>query len=271
MDRIRIKDMKVYAYHGATLKERKEGQNFYISVDMYVDTYEAVKNDNLEYAVNYASVSAFVKKYATKEKKFLIETLANDIARAILLEFKDIKKIEVEVKKTNAPMPVELEYVSVCARKKWHEVILSIGSNVGDKKGFLDMAVATLENDDNCKDLAVSRYMESKPYGGVDQDDFLNGAIKLFTIYSPYELLTVINEIEAVAGRERRVHWGPRTLDIDIVLYDDLVISDEKLVIPHFDMCNREFVLRPVAELVPHKLHPVSKKTMQELYKELKK
>ena len=103
----------------------------------------------------------------------------------------------------------------------------------------------------------------------MEQDDFLNGAVELETLYDPQELLDRLHEIEQNANRKRLVHWGPRTLDLDILFYDDLVQDDPSLTLPHPDMQNRDFVLRPMAELAPNFLHPVFQKTIGQLLKEL--
>ena len=103
------------------------------------------------------------------------------------------------------------------------------------------------------------------PYGGVEQEDFLNAAMELETLYTPEELLDVLHTVEQAAKRERLVHWGPRTLDLDILFYDDLVQDDSALTLPHPDMQNRDFVLKPMVELAPHFVHPVFHQTMQQL------
>ena len=105
----------------------------------------------------------------------------------------------------------------------------------------------------------------TKPYGGVEQDDFVNGAIALKTLLSPQELLEKLHEIEQHANRERIIHWGPRTLDLDIIFYDKLVYEDENLIIPHIDMQNRDFVLAPMNQIAPYLRHPVLNQTISQL------
>ena len=116
---------------------------------------------------------------------------------------------------------------------------------------------------------AVSDFLVTKPYGVTDQDDFLNGCIKLRTLLTPRELLDRLHHIEQAAGRERILRWGPRTLDLDILFYDDLILGEADLCIPHVDLPNREFVLRPLCEIAPYLHHPATGKTVREMLQEL--
>lgn len=100
--------------------------------------------------------------------------------------------------------------------------------------------------------------------------DFLNGVIALDTLYTPEELLEKIHEIEKKRGRKRLVHWGPRTLDLDILLYEDCVMDTEDLTIPHIDMANRDFVLKPLVQIAPYERHPVLGKSVLQLYEDVR-
>ena len=140
---------------------------------------------------------------------------------------------------------------------------------MGDKKGYIEGAVLALRKNSRIKSLLVSELLVTKPYGGVEQEDFLNGVISLQTLLTPRELLEELHKIEAAADRERKLRWGPRTLDLDIVFYDKLVYEDEQLIIPHVDMQNRYFVLKPLSELAPNYRHPILEKTVSQLLQAL--
>lgn len=155
--------------------------------------------------------------------------------------------------------------------KKWHKIYIALGSNMGDKLGYLEQAVAHLREDTNFKEIRVSEYIETEPYGGVEQDAFLNGVLEAETLYTPFELLTRLQKEEQLADRKREIRWGPRTLDLDILFYDDLVILEENLLVPHIDMKNRLFVLEPLVSLAPSLIHPVYQKTVAELLEELRR
>ena len=131
------------------------------------------------------------------------------------------------------------------------------------------MAIDELNKDKYTKVTRVSDFIETEPYGGVEQDDFLNGCLKLRTLLYPYELLAELNRIEKEAGRERIIHWGPRTLDLDIIFYDDLVLEEVDLCIPHVEMHKRKFVLEPLGEIAPYKRHPINGKRVCEMLAEL--
>ena len=112
---------------------------------------------------------------------------------------------------------------------------------------------------------------ETAPYGYTDQPPFLNGCIGIETLYTPEELLRVLHEIEHKLGRKREIHWGPRTLDLDILFYDDLILDTPDLHIPHADMANREFVLQPLSDIAGDFRHPVINETVDALLAALKK
>ena len=116
----------------------------------------------------------------------------------------------------------------------------------------------------------VSDYIVTKPYGGVEQDDFLNAVLCVKTLRTPHELLDRLHEIEQAAHRTREIHWGPRTLDLDILFYDEELFSDEVLTIPHPEIPKRDFVLRPMVQIAPYFVHPVYHKTMMQLWEQLK-
>jgi len=149
-----------------------------------------------------------------------------------------------------------------------HRVFLSIGSNLGDKKDNCFKAVKMLA-DEGLKIIKVSSSYNTKAWGYKNQPDFVNIAVECYTEMQPEQLLTKVKEIEKAMGREKSFKWGPRIIDIDILFYDDVVINTELLKIPHPYIPEREFVLRPMAEIAPDFIHPVLKKDIQTLLKEL--
>lgn len=271
MDRITISKLEVFANHGVYPEENFLGQKFMISAVLYTNTRKAGLTDDLEASVNYGEVSHFIHKYMKEHTWKLIESVAEHLAQAILLEYASVKRIDLTVEKPWAPVGLPLKTVSVGITREWHTAYIALGSNMGDKKAYLDMAVRSLEERKDCLVQKVSDYLVTEPYGGVEQDDFLNGALMLQTLLEPEELLDALHIIEKEANRERKIHWGPRTLDLDILLYDNLILDTPDLHIPHAEMHMRDFVLLPMAQIAPWKRHPVYGKTVKEMLHDLDK
>ena len=126
---------------------------------------------------------------------------------------------------------------------------LSLGSNLGDRLVYLREALKSLERQPHIVLDAVSSVYETDPVGMIEQPAFLNVVIRLKTSLEPYDLLHICQEIEDQFQREREIHWGPRTLDIDLLTYDDLTLATPELSLPHPRMHEREFVQIPLKEL----------------------
>lgn len=265
MNYITIKNLKVFAYHGVFPEEQKIGQTFCLSAKLYLDTKPAAQKDLLETSVDYGEVCHFLTSLMTEKTFRLIEAVAEYLAENLLWKYPLIHSVEISLSKPHAPVTLPFEDISITVKKGWHNVYLGIGSNIGNRKDYLDFAVSKLNEDKSCMVCKVSDYIVTKPYGDVEQEDFLNGAVYIRTIYSPHELLDFLHEIENDAGRTRLIHWGPRTLDLDILLYDNLILEDSDLIIPHPDMENREFVLKPLCEIAPFKLHPILLKRIRDI------
>lgn len=270
MDKINIEQLEVFAYHGCKEEEKQNGQNFYVDATLFCDITEAGSTDELDDTVNYSKVCKYINKFMTENRFDLIEAVAEQTAMGILHEFPKIRGVEITINKPNAPIKLPFGNVSVTAKREWTKAYLSIGSNMGDKEANLNQAIDSLYDDPNCRVLAMSKFIETEPYGPVEQDNFLNGCLEIETLYTPQELLAAVNEIEDEAGRTREVHWGPRTLDIDIIFFGDEIVKEQNLMIPHIEMHKRLFVLEPLVEIAPYMIHPVFNKSVMEMKNELK-
>ena len=269
MDQIIIQDLTVYAKHGVSAEENVLGQQFLVSVTMDIDLSDAGQTDNLSKSVDYGEACHFITDFMQQHTYRLIEAAAEHLAEELLMRYEQIKKLRVRVKKPWAPIGLPVKTVSVAVERTKHQVYLSLGSNMGDRQAYLGHAVRKLQEMPSCKVCEVSEWRETEPYGNTEQDAFLNGVLKIETVLSPQQLLKELHRIEKEEGRTRKEHWGPRTLDIDILFYDDKVIRTPDLVIPHRDLHNRHFVLEPMLELAPWHMHPVLNKTVQQLYEQL--
>lgn len=270
-DQIIIRDLEIYSNHGVYKEEKVLGQKFLVSAVLYTDTKRAGVSDQIEYSVDYGVVCHRIAEIMEKNTFDLIERVAETIAKTLLLEFALIQKLDIEVKKPWAPVGLPLDSISVKISRGWHRAYIGVGSNMGDRMEYINHAIEQIEGQEDTKVMDVSSLIETKPYGGVAQDDFLNGCIAVDTLKEPTELLDFLMDVERLAGRERIIHWGPRTLDLDILLYDDLVMDEKELSIPHREMHKRMFVLEPLAEIAPYKMHPLLHRTVTDLKEMIEK
>lgn len=265
LDKIHIKNLEVFGNHGVFPEENKLGQKFLVNAVLYTSTREAGKTDDLTKSIHYGEVSHFITKYMMEHTFQLIESVAEQLAEALLLQFEHLKWIDLEIQKPWAPIGLPLESVSVEISRGWHEAFIATGSNLGDRGEYIRKGIEALAACKECVVEKESQLIVTEPYGVTEQPEFLNGMLQVRTLLSPVELLHKLNEIEAAAHRERKIHWGPRTLDLDIIFYDNQVIDTPQLTVPHVDMQNRQFVLKPLAELAPWYRHPILGKTVKEL------
>lgn len=271
MDQIVIKDLEIYGHHGVLKEENVLGQKFLVSMTLGLSLRSPGFSDDIHDSIDYAKVAHLVKEEMESTTYRLIEALSEHLCESVLMSFPEVESITMELKKPWAPILLPLDTVSVRMERSWHEVYLSVGANLGDKEKQIGDAVEALRQDKKIRVERVSELIETKPYGVEDQPDFLNGCIFIKTLYDPEELLDVLHRIEAAGGRERKTHWGPRTIDLDILYFDEAVIESERLTIPHVEIEKRGFVLRPLMELAPWKRHPVTGRTTIEMWEILKK
>ena len=133
---------------------------------------------------------------------------------------------------------------------------ISVGSNIGDKRGHINLALQSLQDHDAVSKVISSSLIETEPWGYTEQDIFVNGMWLCESSLAPHQMLRLLQSLEQGAGRERLIHWGPRTLDLDIILAFDengtmISICDESLTVPHPYFWDRTFVLEPLHELLP--------------------
>lgn len=154
------------------------------------------------------------------------------------------------------------------AKNKQHTAYVALGSNLGDKAGHLRRALLLLLQN-GIEVEKVSSFITTEPYGVTDQPQFLNGVCRVRTVLPPLELLRTLLAAERQLGRVRLRHWGERNIDLDLLLYEDVLLDTPELRLPHPDMQNRDFVLLPLAEIAPALQHPTLHKSMARLRDEL--
>ncbi len=180
------------------------------------------------------------------------------------------KKITKSAPRSEKPEKKDKRVKRKLKKEGLRVVYVGLGSNVGDREEYIEQAVFLLGKTKGIAVIKRSTNYETEAEGVADQPPFLNAAMEIETTLPPHKLLSVIQETENTLGRERGIEWGPRTIDIDILLYEDEIISDDKLQIPHPLLHERLFILQPLAEIAPEAIHSTLEKTISELYEEKK-
>ncbi|MDD9150714.1 2-amino-4-hydroxy-6-hydroxymethyldihydropteridine diphosphokinase [Sporolactobacillus sp. CQH2019] len=269
VDKIAVTGMRFYGYHGALPEEKKIGQRFFVDVWLSVDLYGAGTSDSLSQTINYAKIYGLVRDVVEGPSFKLIEAVAEKVAKVLLNAFPRAEVCHVRVVKPDPPIAGHYDSVSVEIERRRSSVYIGLGSNVGDRALFLKRALEKMDVAANITVVRCSSIYETDPYGPVQQDDFLNMAVLVETLLPPMALLMEIQQIEAELQRKREIHWGPRTIDLDILLYNQDAIDMEKLSVPHPEMARRAFVLRPLFEIAPHLVVPGVNRSVTDLWQNL--
>ena len=270
MDEIKVKNLEVFCHHGVYKEENVLGQKFLVDIICKVDTRAAGKTDELDLSVSYGDICRLVKKEMTRQNDKLLERVAERLAKCILLQFPLIKEIEIEVKKPWAPVLMHMDYASVKIKRSWHKVYIGVGSNLGEREEYMQLAQKRVSALPKTRNFKTASIIETEPYGYTEQGKFLNTVYYIETLDTPEEFLDKLHQIENEANRKREIHWGPRTLDLDILLYDELITEDERITLPHPEMTKRLFVLEPLCELLPRGIHPLERRRYLDILEDLK-
>ena len=269
MDKLYLENIEIFANHGVFKEEKTLGQKFIISLELTIDMREAAITGDLNKSVHYGELCHKIEEEFKRESYDLIETATEKLAEYILFNYDMVKKVKVMLKKPWAPIGRHLDYAAVEIERGWHKAYISIGSNIGDKKKNIEESIERIKNIKEIRVSKISTLIETAPWGVEDQEEFLNGAIEIDTILSPKELIRTLLKIESDMKRERILRWGPRIIDLDIIFYDDLISSDEEIILPHPRMEERLFVLEPLNEIAPYMLHPIRNKRVFELLSDI--
>lgn len=256
MDHVEIKNLIVFAHHGVFQQEKELGQKFVVSARLYLDMETAVTSDDVHDSVHYGEAALQMTKFLQAENYNLIETAAGRLAEHLLMTYPLVKKVQIRLAKPWAPVGLPLNEVAIELSRGWQPALIALGSNMGDRAAYIDAALMAMDENRATRRLATSSLTETAPYGVTDQDDFLNGACYIETILSPHGLLAFLQELENESGRERTRYWGPRTLDLDLIYYSDLILHSKDLTLPHPEIQKRDFVLEPICEIAPNYVDP---------------
>jgi dihydroneopterin aldolase / 2-amino-4-hydroxy-6-hydroxymethyldihydropteridine diphosphokinase len=257
-DRISIDGLVITTIVGALPHERELAQPLQIDLSIETDLSDAGVSDELGDTVNYGSVVDQVAAAVREAKDILLERLADRVAE-VVLGFERVDAVDVSVTKLRPPIAEQVATTSVRIHRRRadlqlvptsrHRAIVALGSNLGDRARFLAEALTQLGDV-----VSASQVYETAPVGGPDdQGPYLNMVVIVDTHLDPFAFFRRCQRIEAAALRQRVVRWGPRTLDVDILFFDDAVIESGDLSVPHPRLAERRFVLAPLAEVAPER------------------
>ena len=250
-DRIHLRGVEAFGYHGVLADEKRDGQPFVVDVVMELDLATAGGSDALDDTVSYAEIAGEVVARITGPSFDLIERLAEVVADDVL-RHRLVDAATVTVHKPQAPVGHPFTDVAVeVHRTRGVPVVVALGANLGDAHATLESAVRAVADLPGMRVRAVSPLVETDPVGGPDQPTYLNAVLVGDTTLDPDDLLRRLHEIEADHGRTREVRWGARTLDLDLIQVGTPASGSEvrreepALTLPHPRAHERGFVLVP--------------------------
>jgi len=256
---IHLQGMRFFGHHGVFTEEKEQGQLFIVDLTAGLPLAQP-DTDQLAATVDYARIYATVRRIVEERRFDLLETLAACLVEELLFEF-PLSWIRIEVKKPQVALGGAMEYAAVVDERaagglnadySWRWAYLGLGSNLGDRQANLWQALGRMACHPLIRINRVSSLYQTTPWGGPPgQELFLNAVIGISTRLEPLQLLTFTQEVERDLGRRRQERWGPRPIDIDILLYQGTKIQTEELVIPHPRMWERDFVMVPLTEIAP--------------------
>ncbi|CAG8584448.1 3735_t:CDS:1 [Funneliformis caledonium] len=268
-DKIFVRDLKLNSIIGINPWEREEKQSVIVNLTIYPRHKAESDKDHVIKPHNYRTIVRTISKHVEESKYKTIEAFATSVARIVIMECK-VNKITIRVEKPSALMfaasaGIEITRSQSCFKNNIplgkdvpegydHVVYITLGSNLGDRIGNICEALKLLELE--CKILDTSYIYETSPMYVTDQPDFFNAACKVATNLDPEELLVKLKNIESTIGRTPTIRYGPRSIDLDIIFYDDIEYKSSNLTIPHVSMNEREFVLKPLCDIAKSFEHP---------------
>lgn len=268
MDQLHIQDLEIFAHHGVFPAEKELGQKFIISANISYDMTRAATDLDLDSSIHYGILCQQLRDWCQEKSEDLIETVAYKLVQNIFQQYPIISEISLTLKKPWAPVHLPLKTCAITIHRKKVTAFIGMGSNIGDKSSNLKNALEKLE-EAGLTITKQSSILKTEPWGGVEQDDFANQVIQVETWWTSEKLLKTLLAIELDMGRVREVHWGPRIIDLDLLLFGQETHYSDSLILPHPYLAERAFVLESLNEIAPHFIHPVLQKSLRQLYQEV--
>ncbi|MDR1409536.1 MAG: 2-amino-4-hydroxy-6-hydroxymethyldihydropteridine diphosphokinase [Oscillospiraceae bacterium] len=261
MDTLLIKGLRLFAYHGVNEEEKRLGQYFLLDITARLDASSACVSDDLDDTVSYAAVLKTARSAFTTSRYDLLERAAQAVADTVLSTFSSLCEATVRILKPDAPIAAEFDAVGVELTRRQSKaetaeghrcVVVGMGANLGNAADTLRKSCSNLRQLPNTDIVGTSSVYRTVPFGcAPGQPDYFNACVLLKTALSPHALLGALLGIEAAHGRTRPYPNAPRTLDLDLLLYEGVRLGTHELTVPHPRIAERAFVLIPLRDLFP--------------------
>ncbi|MXX64932.1 MAG: 2-amino-4-hydroxy-6-hydroxymethyldihydropteridine diphosphokinase [Acidimicrobiia bacterium] len=253
-DSIRLTGLRIPAFHGVFDHERQQGQIFVVDVTVRLDLAEAGRTDRLDTTIDYGALAHRIHHLVSEERWNLIERVAERVAEMVL-EDDLVARVEVTIHKPEAPIEADFADVAVTlVRYRPSLAAIALGSNRGDRSAHLLKALEGIKSLGRL--MACSDVYETEPIGLTEQNAFFNAVVLVETRLAPAGLLDRLLQIEQDMGRQRTRRWGPRIIDLDLILHGSTILSGPSVEVPHPRYRQRRFVLQPLVEVWPNASDP---------------
>ena len=250
MDQIMLKGLRLEGRLGITPEERVKPQAIEVDIVLSLDLKPAGATDRLDKTVDYSLVYQEVRSIVEKESFSLLEALAERIAGQVLT-LNRVVQVNITVKKLHPPIVGQYDYFAIHLQRErvQHRAYIGLGTNLGNREENLAKARRKLADIPSSSIARFSSVYHTLPWGKTDQPEFLNQVASLDTCLSARELLQELLDIEKNMGRGQTERWGPRIIDLDLLLYGDQQFEEPDLVVPHPWLTKRAFILTPLLEI----------------------
>lgn len=246
--KIKICHLDCEGCHGVYPEEKTNPQHFLVEAEILLDTTAAIRSDEITDTLNYSMLARNLQDLVAQQHFQLLEKLAFELCRFTLASYPQAFKISLSVEKK--PKSWQNQGTSFLVHSSWqrNRAVIALGSNLGNRKDFLLRATDLIKQLPFTTLLNSSTIHESKALLYTQQPDFLNQCVLVETLLLPSELLTHLQKIEQILGRQRNIPKGPRTIDLDIILYENLKLQTPTLTIPHAGLRSRRYLIEELAD-----------------------
>jgi dihydroneopterin aldolase/2-amino-4-hydroxy-6-hydroxymethyldihydropteridine diphosphokinase len=267
MNSIIIKNLDVTCPPGMVPATTDSGGRCRLTAEFYLQP--ELQGEQSAAPMDFAPLCREIRDGFCQMRAQSIEACLEELTHRILLAYARVDHVSLTLKLCEGLAGISLDYAGVRVERGWHRAFLGVGSNLGDRHENIQAAAELINQSGLSRVESISKIYETEPQGYLDQGRFLNCAFEIKTLLSPTDLIRLLLDIEERLKRERKIHLGPRTIDLDLLFYDDLISDHETAVIPHPRLHQRRFVLTPLCDIAPYVLHPILKERCNRIAEKL--